>query len=122
MPTRLLSSTTLLFRDAERLVDRVIEPFSLRVAGYVRRRNPHIKQVSRAPIPQAGAVQRIVPLGPTWTWPAARAQLDEQLRPAFSNLIVEYCSPEGSISARNLPNEDFAGSQTFNAPGALDEF
>src|ERR1019366_4323934 len=48
MPTRLLDSTTHLFRDGERLVDHVIESFSLRVAGDVRRRHPHIKQVSRA--------------------------------------------------------------------------
>jgi hypothetical protein len=34
---------------------------------------------------------------PGQTWPPACAQLDEQLGPAFSNLIVEYWSIEGSI-------------------------
>jgi hypothetical protein len=48
MPTRLPDSTTLLFRDGERLAASVIGPLSLRVAEYVRRRYPHINQVGRA--------------------------------------------------------------------------
>jgi nucleotidyltransferase/DNA polymerase involved in DNA repair len=94
MPTRLLDSTTHLFRDGERLVDHVIESFSLRVAGDVRRRHPHIKQVSRA-------LNATSWRGPDRCSPqpsldlAARAQLGEQLRPAFSNLIVGYWSMEG---------------------------
>jgi hypothetical protein len=35
MPTRLLGSTTLLNQDGERLANSMIEPFSLRVAGYL---------------------------------------------------------------------------------------
>jgi uncharacterized protein YjbJ (UPF0337 family) len=46
------------------------------------------------------------------------------LRSAFSNLIVGHCTTEGKAQYRqgNFPNEDFTGSQTFNAAGALDEF
>jgi hypothetical protein len=40
MPTRLPGSTTLLFRDGERLADSVIEPLRLRVAGYLSSINP----------------------------------------------------------------------------------
>jgi hypothetical protein len=67
MPTRLLGSTSLLNRDGERLADSVIEPFSLRFAGYV---GEDIRTLSRSvapPMPQAGAVQTDVPpaqLGP----------------------------------------------------------
>jgi hypothetical protein len=46
-------------------------------------------------MPQAGAVQTDVPPQPSLDLAAARAQLDEQLRPAFSNLIVGYWSMEG---------------------------
>jgi hypothetical protein len=78
MPTRLPGSTTLLFRDGERLADSGIEPLRLRVAGYVRRKYPHIEQDSRT----TDAISRRGPdrcsPQPSLDLAAARAQLEEQ--------------------------------------------
>jgi hypothetical protein len=51
---------------------------------------PHIKQVSRAPNATSWRDPDRLSPQPSLDLAAARAQLDEQLRPDFSNLIVGY--------------------------------
>jgi hypothetical protein len=57
-------------------------------------------------MPQAGAAQSDASLSRLDLAVYLRT-VDEQLRPAFSNLIVGYCSIEGSKSARKLPKRGF---------------
>jgi uncharacterized protein YjbJ (UPF0337 family) len=68
-------------------------------------------------MPQAGAVQTDVPQPGLDL--AAHAQFDEQLRPAFSNLIVGYSSIDGSTWSRKFHKQGLY--LVADAQCALDE-
>jgi hypothetical protein len=73
MPTRLLGSTTLLFRDGERLADSVIEPFSLRVAGTCRPSTLPLWMKNKNPSALYSVDQRL-------KWSGGRLQMTERER------------------------------------------